>query len=418
MKLELCEFKVHDVVFGPRTQFEDGTLTVNRDELIAYLNRDGLFQSMEIEIARPGESVRIIHIMDAVEPRIKIGEDRSAFPGAHGKMEIAGSGRTHRLGGMAILQTGARQGIQEGIVDMTGPGADYSRFSRTINLVLVCTPFPDSSNIEFDRATRTTALEAAEYLAATTRNLTPDMVEEFDLNPGINSSTDLPRIAYIYHLQSQGVLRDTFVYGENARALLPTFLHPNEVLDGAIVSGNYIIACQKNPTYLHQNNPVVRELYRRHGRDLLFSGVIIANEHSTLREKERSAKFAAKLAAQLGARGVVMTQEGGGHADTDLMLCCVECEKLGIRTVVLINEIAGADGDQQSLVDNVAQADAVVTTGNNDEVVHLPGMERVVGGSEIAGVSGGPDGAMALALGRVYTSTNQLGATLMTVKEF
>ncbi len=415
MKLKLCRFKVDNVVFGAATRLDGETLTVNKEELISRINRDGLFQSVDVEIARPGESVRIVHVMDAIEPRIKVSGGVTAFPGMLGKMEIAGNGRTHCLDGVAVLQTGTRQGIQEGIVDMSGPGSEYTVFSKTIDVVLLCTPFPNTSDIEFDRAMRNAGLETAEYLAATTRNLQPTEVEEFSLEA---ESNDLPRVCYICHLQSQGTLRDTFVYGENARALLPTILHPNEVLDGAIVSSNYIIACQKNPTYLHQNNPVVRELYRRHGRDLLFAGVIIANEHSTLKEKERSAKFAAKLAAQVGATGIVMTQEGGGHADTDLMLCCVECEKLGIRTVMLINEIAGAEGDQQSLVDTVSQADAVVTTGNNDMVVDLPPVERVIGGSEIAGIKGNSSGRIAIALGRVYTSTNQFGAGFTTVREY
>jgi glycine reductase len=225
-------------------------------------------------------------------------------------------------------------------------------------------------------------------------------------------------VAYICHLQSQGTLRDTYVYGENVRALLPTLLHPNEVLDGAIVSSNYIIACQKNPTYLHCNNPVVRELNRRHGHDLVFAGVIVANEFNTLKEKELSAKFAAKLAAQLGVQGVVISQEGGGHADTDLMLCAAETEKLGIRATILLNEIAGAEGDQPSLVDTSPFADAVVTTGNNDAVLALPAMDRVIGGDKIAGIAVAPAEAFTTPLGRIYTATNQFGATLMTVREY
>lgn len=208
------------------------------------------------------------------------------------------------------------------------------------------------------------------------------------------------------------------MYGENARELLPTLLHPNEVLDGALVSGNYIIACQKNPTYLHLHNPLVLELARRHGRDLIFAGVVLANEHNTLREKERSAKFAAKLAWQLGAQGAVITQEGGGHADTNLMLCCRESERLGIKTVILANEIAGAAGDLPSLVDSVPEADAVVTTGNNDELVALAPVGQVLGGEEIAGVAGPPDSGLTIALGRIYTATNQLGATHLSIREY
>lgn len=418
MKLELCRFRVRDAVFGASTGLKQGTLYINKEELIGFINRDSLFESVDVEIARPGEPVRVVHVMDAVEPRLKAAGGDSAFPGVLGRMEIAGSGRTNVLDGVAVLQTGQRQGIQEGIVDMSGPGAGSSIFSRTVNVVLLCSPPPGANNVEFDRAARMAALEAAEYLAGATRGLEPDEVSEYEIDPAGALSRGLPRVAYIYHLQSQGVLRDTFVYGENARALLPTVLHPNEVLDGAIVSSNYIIACQKNPTYLHQNNPVVRELYRRHGKEIYFAGVIIANEHSTLREKERSAKFAAKLAAQLGAQGVIVTQEGGGHADTDLMLCGIECEKLGIKTVIMANEIAGVNGDLPSLVDSAAVADAVVSTGNNDEMVDLPPVERVVGGNEIAGVNARPEEGLAIALSRIYASTNQLGASRLTVMEY
>ena len=53
----------------------------------------------------------------------------------------------------------------------------------------------------------------------------------------------------------------------------PTILHPNEMLDGALVNGNY-----RQPgraiTYAHSHNSMVRELYRRHG-DLNFLGVVI-----------------------------------------------------------------------------------------------------------------------------------------------
>ncbi|MBI4642446.1 MAG: glycine/sarcosine/betaine reductase component B subunit [Deltaproteobacteria bacterium] len=418
MKLELRKFTIKDARFGEVTGIEQGTLVINKQELVEFLNRDHSFAGVEVKLARPGEAVRIVHVMDAVQPRLKLSGDATPFPGALGPVEIAGRGQTNVLDGVAVLQTGKRQGIQEGVVDMAGPGADYSIFSRTINVVLLCTPHPATTDVEFDRATRKAALEAAVYLAGPTRPMVPDHVEVFDLGALENQAHNLPRVVYIYHLQSQGLLRETFVYGEHARELLPTILHPNEVLDGAIVSSNYIIACQKNPTYLHLHNPVVLELARRHGRDLIFAGVVIANEHSTLREKERSAKFAAKLAWQLGAQGAVITQEGGGHADTDLMLTCRECEQLGIKTVIMANEIAGAAGDLPSLVDTVPEAEAVVTTGNNDELVSLDPVEQVLGGEDIAGVAGPPDAGLTIALGRIYAATNQLGATHLSIRGY
>jgi glycine reductase len=60
------------------------------------------------------------------------------FPGLFGNAEMAGSGKTNVLRGMTILTVGKIVGFQEGIIDMSGPGADYTPFSQTINLVILC----------------------------------------------------------------------------------------------------------------------------------------------------------------------------------------------------------------------------------------------------------------------------------------
>ena len=118
MKLELRKYKVRDAVFGSASALANGILTVNREEIQSLLNRDRFFDSVCVDIARPGEAVRIVHIMDAVQPRMKIEGGASPFPGALGVVEMAGRGKTNLLDGVAVLQTGARQGIQEGIVDI------------------------------------------------------------------------------------------------------------------------------------------------------------------------------------------------------------------------------------------------------------------------------------------------------------
>ena len=58
-------------------------------------------------------------------------------------------------------------------------------------------------------------------------------------------------------LQTQGLLHDTYVYGVDAKKTISTFIYPTEVMDGAIVSGNCVSACDKNTTYHHLNNPVL-----------------------------------------------------------------------------------------------------------------------------------------------------------------
>lgn len=416
MELHLLDFPVHNVVFGEKTSLEGTTLCIDREEMARQINPDGFFSDVQIDIARPGEAVRIINIMDVMQPRCKESEGESPYPGMFSPMQLAGTGKTCVLRGVSVMQTGRRQGIQEGIIDMSGPGASYSLFSSLCNVVLRCTPAdPDTGNSDFDAATRKSLIAAALYLGQTARGRKPGAVRTFSMNDPVDAR--LPRIVYIYYLQSQGPLRNTFVYGKDVTTLLPTLLHPNEVLDGAVVSGNYIIACQKNPTYLHLDNPVIRELYARHGKSLNFAGVVIANEHSTLFDKRRTAEFAAKLARQIGAGGVVMTQEGGGHADSDLMFCTRACAAQGIPSVMLINELAGPDGDQPSLVDTTPLARHVVSTGNNDQIINLPGMTTVLGGDCLLKV---PDASrpFSTALGRMYTATNQLGAYKLSATAF
>ena len=413
MKLELCDFPVRDARFGPRTELADGVLTINKEEMAKRVNEDGFFDEVRLDIARPGEATRIINVMDVMQPRFK--EGGTPYPGAFSDMHLAGSGRTHALQGVSVMQTGKRQGIQEGILDMSGEGAKYSAFSSLFNIILHCSTNRETTNVEYDKATRQSLATAALYLGETTRGLQPETVRTFSTDAPVDPQ--LKKIVYVYYLQSQGPLRNTFVYGENVTALLPTLLHPNEVLDGAIISGNYIIACQKNPTWLHLNNPIVLDLYARHGKTLDFAGVVIANEHSTLFEKKRTAEFAAKLASQLGAHGVIMTQEGGGHADSDLMLCTDACAKLGLESVMLINELAGPQGDQPSLVDTTPQAKYVVSTGNNDQVITLPPVDHLFGGVSLLNV---PDASASFktALGRMYTATNQFGAYKLRVAAF
>ena len=59
------------------------------------------------------------------------------------KVDTVGEGKTYALKGMAVVTAGKIVGFQEGIIDMTGPGADYTPFSKTLNLVMVCEPVDD-----------------------------------------------------------------------------------------------------------------------------------------------------------------------------------------------------------------------------------------------------------------------------------
>ena len=123
MRLELGQVLIKDVKFGDSTVLENGVLTINKEELINLIMEDEHIASVSVDIAKPGESVRITPVKDVVEPRVKVEGPGGVFPGILSKVDVVGSGKTNVLKGCAVMTTGKIVGFQEGIVDMTGPGA-------------------------------------------------------------------------------------------------------------------------------------------------------------------------------------------------------------------------------------------------------------------------------------------------------
>ena len=125
MRLELGIIKITDVQLAEETTFRDGTLYVNKTELIGLIRQDERLSEVDVELARPGEEVRIVPTKDVIEPRVKVNGSGELFPGVIGKMGTVGSGRTNVLKGAAVVTVGRIIGYQEGLIDMSGPGAEY-----------------------------------------------------------------------------------------------------------------------------------------------------------------------------------------------------------------------------------------------------------------------------------------------------
>lgn len=417
MRLELEYFDVKDIQFGDKTEWSDGVLRIDKDELIRLLSSDDRLKVTGIELAHPGEPVRITNINDVIEPRIKK-HVASYFPGMLDWLEPAGTGTTQVLRGAAVVEVGSIQGFYGNMVDMSGEGARLTPYSRLHNVCVVTEPASGVQPLEYGLAMKQAGLKASVYLAGAARGMTPDETEVFDLRSK-ESDASLPRLGYLFQLHSHGDLREPFVYGYNSRRYYPTVLHPNEVLDGAIVCGHYDISGSlKNYTYGHLNHPVIRDLYRRHGKEVDFRGVVIAPEPVSMSEIKRTSMMAAGLLKNiLGVDGVVITKEGGGHTDVDLMQNCDECEKLGIKTVIVDNEWLGPDGAGEfPLLALSSNADAMISVGNIDAVIDLPAMDRVIGGLTMIDFPGRLDGKLHIPLRVVANSISQLGLTYLTTE--
>ena len=430
MKLELGFIKINDVQFSNECAVKDGILYVNPEDVKAFIydNDDvkSYIKSINFDIAKPGESVRITPVKDVIEPRVKVEGPGGMFPGVIAKVDTVGSGRTHVLKGAAIVTAGKIVGFQEGIIDMSGEGAKYTPFSKTLNLVMVAEPVEGTKQHDYERAVRFAGLRAATFVGALGKDVEPDEVKTFEtygIMEGAKLFPELPRVGYVHMLQTQGLLHDTYVYGVDAKRIVATLINPTETMDGAILSGNCVSACDKNTTYHHLNNPVVAELFEEHGKTLNYVCNIITNENVYLADKQRGSDWAAKLAKLLDLDAVIVSEEGFGNPDADLIMNCVKQEKQGIKTVLITDEYAGCDGKSQSLADSDPLADAVVTGGNANMEVVLPPMDKVIGMLDYVDYcSGGhagslrPDGSIEAELQIITGATNEMGFNCMSAR--
>jgi glycine reductase len=428
MRLEVGKIFIKDLQFGAETKVENGVLYVNKEELLNEVSGDDRLASIDFDIARPGESVRIIPVKDVVEPRVKVEGNGGIFPGFISKVDTVGSGRTHVLKGAAVVTTGKIVGFQEGIVDMSGEAAKYSPFSKTNNLVVIVEPKEGISQHQHEEAVRMVGFKAATYLGKAGKDVEPDEVKTYETLPlleQVKQYPELPKVVYVYMIQTQGLLHDTYVYGVDGKKIVPTFMYPTEAFDGAVVSGNCVSACDKNPTYVHMNQPVIEELYERHGKDFNFIGCVVTNENVYLADKERSSNWVAKMVEYLGADAAVVSEEGFGNPDADLVMNCNKITDKGVKTILLTDEYAGNDGSSQSLADSTPKGDAVVSNGNANEFITLPPMERVIGHPEAAKVIAGAnneslkeDGSIVAEIQVVTGATSEVGFHYLTAKEY
>jgi len=345
----------------------------------ADLLLEAVVEGADVEIVPPGSPVRVTHVLDAVEPRIRP-DGRAAFP-TEGR---AGEGRTNRLDNVVVLPCldfpGEERPLheQESIVDLGGPGAGLTPFADMTAVVLTFKP-GGGGHVAIDAEARRAALGVAEEIARGTLDAEPDEVERFELGP---ADASLPAVAALIQLSDLGALYIQYVYGVPAGEVgLPRAFDPAEVLDGAVTCGEYHWAAMRNPTWCFQRNALIRTLYREHGETLRFAGVVLMRGYEqTAADKQLAAERAAGVAGELGADGVVITTDAGGNSHTDVMLTCRACERAGIRTTVVLAEETDPQSTKPILTDWVQEADSIVSTGNVEELVEAWRPERVLGG--------------------------------------
>lgn len=442
MKLEIGNFYVKDVVFGDKTFYQSGVLTINKAEAIAFIKDDSHITDVDIMVAKPGDNTRIVPIKEAVEPRCKI-DDRPLFPGVTAsELVTCEDGVTHALKNCSVMAVGKHWGsFGDGIVDMSGPGGDLTYYSQLINICIVA----DTDELHEQReqqkknhALRYAAHKFAEYLGQTVKSLTPEDKEVYELAPVTKRTAavnQLPSVVYVMQIQTQmeELGYNSKLYGWDANHTLPTWMHPNEVLNGAVIGGSFMPCSSKWSTYDMQNCPTIKALYEQHGKTLNFLGVIMSNLNVALEQKERAALYVAQMARSMGADSAILAEEGYGNPDADFIACFVALEDAGVKTIGMTNECTGRDGCSQPLVALDPKANAIVSCGNVSQLLELPAMDLVIG--ELAsigrdGLSGGwesdeklgpsvrADGSIIIENNNMFCGDQVIGWSRKTMSEF
>jgi glycine reductase complex component B subunit alpha and beta len=389
MELELFDYLIDELRWGERTALTGKSFSVHAPDLQELLKDFSHGIHVDYEIARPGESKRIVHVLDTVLPIAKLSGHATTFPGFDGPAQLVGTGNTIRIRNLLVTVAGRFPNVEaltpiekprEGILDMTGVGAPFSYGSDRFHLVLSLTPDSSVSNATFDQSLRNMALRCARYLAQVEKTNIESEKQVISLKP---VSEHLPKVVLIYQVQSQLCCARTFYYAEEVSKTLPTFVHPAEFFDGAVVSGNYKSE-RKIPTSQHCANPFIAELLERHGKTIDFRGVILSRGYNdSFEQKKKIGLWVARLARNLGAEGAVAIMEGTGNGTVDFMQTVKACEDEGIKTVAVLHESNGPKGYERPLVDHPKEADGMISRGNVSERIYIPPLATVIGGSEI-----------------------------------
>jgi glycine reductase len=219
----------------------------------------------------------------------------------------------------------------------------------------------------------------AQRLAETTKHVNPESVEVFEL---FEADRSLPRVAYI--LGAMAMVDDPsqtnmLFYGFPVKESLPTLVHPNELLDGALTCNARHGCGSFVRTWNWMNNAVLLGLLREHGKRVNFLGVILQRTRFGNELGHQVATEAtSQMARLLGANGVIITASTpSGNSFMDTMLTVQACERKGVKTVLLAPEWGTETGALLPL--HLPEATAVVSSGSWTSESKLPAPDKVIG---------------------------------------
>jgi glycine reductase len=397
MKLQVETVRVKNFQFGASTEYRDGVLSLDKEDILDFVRQESCFdpEAVNLTIARPGESTRIINVVDVVQPRCKVSGSVD-WPGVLSEeQQIVGSGVTRAVEGVGITlcQNNTYWSRKWGSYDMNGECAAINPYAQMPQLVIEPLVSPDTDFRAYREAVRRIGFKTSVLLARTTLGTAPETVESLDNE---NRVPGLPSIAYSYQIYSKQYdtqnYREPMLYGNAVPDTFPLVLQPTEIIDGAISPcGGFRCVT----TYEIQNHPIIMELMRRHGKDLNFAGVIVTVTSVEAKHRSLVSKMAANLLKEvLKADGVIVTKGVGGASTLDVGAIANEAEKIGVKAVPIIQILNGKSNLGVECLISEPNVDSIVCSGTYYHNFTLDPVETLLGGPKDALYLSGDDGVI------------------------
>jgi glycine reductase len=386
MKLTLEYVHIKDMQFGSKTKVENGVLTINKEELRSQILKDPNIKDVKIDICRPEESIRIINIVDAIEPRAKTTNNANWCGVLSGFDETPGTGVTRCLKGASILILDTNHvwpGGRIGNIDMKGPLAELSPYAKLCNLAIHCFKADNGAITcwDFAASIRKACYGAGVYLARASLDMPADSSEVLDnetVHPG------LPNIGYyqqVYAAQYQYEnVPEPIYYGFVIPDSFPLVIQPQEVIDGAIAWGH---GYHQAETYSQQNHPIIMSLMRSHGKELNFRGMMIGTTNTDDHRRRLAAMMIANTMKEVfHCDGVILTKTFGGASHVCEGEAATQCEKRGMAAVPMIQALNEHTMLSNEMLFDDTSLQSIVQSGMYFQRYDVGPMERIVGGTK------------------------------------
>jgi glycine reductase len=395
-RLELGNFPVHHIVLSDEFGWRDGQLAVDRDELLRLVLQDPRVEWASVDVAEPGDSVRIVNVYDVWMPMVKVDGAGQTYPAIAGRdTATVGQGRTHRLTGVGVVECSSTAPLmaravrqvpnsieRDNFFDMSGPRANFA-YGRLNNICLAMERAESVSDEDWEACRAAASLRVCDRLAKTVRTLDPperEVLDTTDRDPGLPGVIHIPLLVSRESFRGPRTCIGPAVYGLT-RQSMPWLLQATEVLDGAITRGE---------SWYHANNPNVFHLARRHGHEWNCLGVMVGRTNWTsMAEKDVFAHRIAELARALGASGAIVTVDIRGARFVETVLAVQALERVGVKTVLMTLEETAEDGQAPPLLMSVPELVSVVSCGDGAVPGPFPAVERVFGAREPTSVDAG-----------------------------